>query len=219
MTLSWVWNSPQAFLSELKPNLHPQEEISRDFWASEPMTLYGAGSFVTFTFDRPYEIDRIAIYPGIQNQTFDVNALGTPKIVTIDVGSGKDIQAAVKLVESDGDYEQIIPIPVVITDKVTITFDEVYPPRYPDPTGNSIGEVSVSAIAFLQVPSATTVNPLASSSASPSPSGSASPSGSPSSSGSSSASASPSPSTTSTKSSKSSPSPSPSPSSSDQKKS
>ena len=192
---------------------------SRDFWASEPMTLYGAGSFVTFTFDRPYEIDRIAIYPGIQNQTFDVNALGTPKIVTIDVGSGKDIQAAVKLVESDGDYEQIIPIPVVITDKVTITFDEVYPPRYPDPTGNSIGEVSVSAIAFLQVPSATTVNPLASSSASPSPSGSASPSGSPSSSGSSSASASPSPSTTSTKSSKSSPSPSPSPSSSDQKKS
>lgn len=168
---------------------------SRDFWASEPMTLYGAGSSVTFTLDRQYEIDRIAIYPGIQNQTFDVNALGTPKTLTIDVGDGKEIQAAVKLIESDGDYEQIIPIPVVITDKVTITFDEVYPPRYPDPSGNNIGEVSVSAIAFLQVPSATTVNPLASSSASPSTS--PSPSGSSSASASSSASGSASPSPTS----------------------
>jgi len=169
---------------------------SRDFWASAPMTLYGAGSSVTFTLDKQYEIDRVAIYPGIQNQTFDVNALGTPKIVTIDVGNGKKIQAAVKLIESDGDYEQILPIPVVITDKVTITFDEVYPPRYPDPSGNNIGEVSVSAIAFLQVPSATTVNPLASSSASPSASpsasGSASASASSSASGSSSTSASPS---------------------------
>jgi hypothetical protein len=168
---------------------------SRDFWASEPMTLYGAGSSVTFTLDRQYEIDRIAIYPGIQNQTFDVNALGTPKTLTIDVGDGKEIQAAVKLIESDGDYEQIIPIPVVITDKVTITFDEVYPPRYPDPSGNNIGEVSVSAIAFLQVPSATTVNPLASSSASPSTS--PSPSGSSSASASSSASGSASPGPTS----------------------
>ena len=193
---------------------------SRDFWASEPMTLYGAGSFVTFNFDKQYEIDRVAIYPGIQNQTFDVNALGTPKIVTIDVGNGKEIQAAVRLVESDGDYEQIIQIPVVMTDKVTITFNEVYPPRYPDPSGNDIGEVSVSAVAFLQVPSATTVNPLASSSASPSasPSASGSSSASPSSSASGSSSASPSPSSSasssdkkkSSESPKATPSPSPS---------
>ena len=186
---------------------------SRDFWASEPMTLYGAGSSVTFTFDKQYEIDRVAIYPGIQNQTFDVNALGTPKVVSIDVGNGKVIQAPVKLVESDGDYEQIIQVPVVITDKVIITFDEVYPPRYPDPSGNNIGEVSVSAVAFLQVPSATTVNPLASSSASPSasPSASGSSSASPSSgaSGSSSASPSPSSSASSSKKKKSSESASP----------
>jgi hypothetical protein len=186
---------------------------SRDFWASESMTLYGAGSSVVFTLDTKYEIDRVAIYPGIQNQTFDVNALGTPETVSIDAGDGKITQAHVKYVEASGDYEQIIQIPVVITDKVTITFDQVYPPRYPNSSGNTIGEVSVSAVAFLQVPSATTVNPLSTASASPSASGSASPSGSPSSSGSSSASASPSPSTTSTKNSKSSPSPSPSPSS------
>ena len=175
---------------------------------------------MTFNFDKQYEIDRVAIYPGIQNQTFDVNALGTPKIVTIDVGNGKEIQAAVRLVESDGDYEQIIQIPVVMTDKVTITFNEVYPPRYPDPSGNDIGEVSVSAVAFLQVPSATTVNPLASSSASPSasPSASGSSSASPSSSASGSSSASPSPSSSasssdkkkSSESPKATPSPSPS---------
>lgn len=148
---------------------------SRDFWASAPMTLYGAGSKVTFTFDKPYEIDRIAIYPGIQNQTFDVNALGTPKTLTIDVGNGKLTQAHVAYIAASNDYEQILSIPTVLTDKVTITFDEVYPPRYPDPAGNNIGEVAVSSFAFLQVPSATTVNPLAT--ASPSASGSASPSG------------------------------------------
>jgi len=153
---------------------------SRDFWASQTMTLYGVGSTLTFTFQQPYEIDRVAIYPGIQNQTFDVNALATPRIVTIDVGNGKAIQAAVKQVQNNSDYEQILDIPVVITDKVTITIDEVYPPRYPDSSGKTVGEVAVSAIAFLEVPSATTVNPLntaaptASASASGSPSASSS---------------------------------------------
>jgi hypothetical protein len=168
------------------------EVSSRDFWASAPMTLYGAGSSVTFTLDKKYEIDRVAIYPGIQNQTFDVNALGTPADVTIDVGDGKVHQAHVSYIQSDSDYEQILQIPTVVTDTVKITFDTVYPPRYPDPKGETVGEVSVSAFAFLQVPSATTVNPLASASASPSASGSASASPSASSSASGSASASPS---------------------------
>jgi hypothetical protein len=94
---------------------------SRDFWASEAMTLYGEGSTITFTFQQQYEIDRVAVYPGIQNQTFDVNALATPKIVTIDVGNGKKVQAALQQVETNSDYEQILDIPTVLTDKVTIT--------------------------------------------------------------------------------------------------
>ena len=170
------------------------EVSSRDFWASAPMTLYGAGSSVTFTLDKKYEIDRVAIYPGIQNQTFDVNALGTPGTISIDVGNGKVVQKHVSYIQSDSDYEQILQIPTVETDTVTITFDTVYPPRYPDPSGSTIGEVSVSAIAFLQVPSATTVNPLAS--ASSSPSASSSSSASPSASSSASGSASPSSSAT-----------------------
>jgi len=151
---------------------------SRDFWASQTMTLYGEGSTLTFTFQEPYEIDRVAIYPGIQNQTFDVNALATPKVVTIDVGNGKVIQAAVKQVQNNSDYEQILNIPVVITDKVTITIDEVYPPRIPDSSGKTVGEVAVSAIAFLEVPSATTVNPLNTASPTASASASSSPSAS-----------------------------------------
>ena len=182
---------------------------SRDFWASSTMTLYGAGSQITFTFDKDYEIDRVAIYPGIQNQTFDVNALATPKTLTIDVGNGKEVPAHLNQVESNSDYEQIVNIPVVMTDKVTITIDEVYPPRYPDPSGNNIGEVAISAIAFLQVPSATTVNPLA---VTPSASSSASSSASPSASSSASASASAKPKNSASASATPKPSPTPSPS-------
>ena len=98
--------------------------------------------------------------------------------MTIDVGNGKKVQAALQQVETNSDYEQILDIPTVLTDKVTITIDEVYPPRYPDPSGNDIGEVAISAIAFLQVPSATTVNPLNTATPSPSASASGSPSAS-----------------------------------------
>jgi len=173
------WLSPTAGANAVVTNVTASSSLagtsplalkssnSRDFWASETMTLYGSGSTLKFTFDQPYEIDRVAVYPGIQNQTFDVNALATPRVVTINVGKGKVMQAAISEVETDGDYEQIINIPVVITDKVTITINQVYPPRYPDASG-SVGEVAISAIAFLRVPSATTVNPLSTSAPTPS---------------------------------------------------
>ncbi|MEY4137576.1 MAG: hypothetical protein RL205_1704, partial [Actinomycetota bacterium] len=186
---------------------------SRDYWASEPMTLYGQGSTITMTLAGSYEIDRMVIYPGIQNQTFDVNSLATPRVVTLDFGNGRLFQTDVSYVESSSDYEQVIKFPTLITDKIIITINEVWNPRYPDPQGSSNGEVAISSIQFLQVPSDTTVNPLSTASASPSSSASPSPS-SPSSSASASpsspaadSSASPSASASAKSSSKSSPSP------------
>jgi hypothetical protein len=151
---------------------------SRDFWASEPMTLYGQGSTISFTFSDSFEIDRMVIYPGIQNETFDVNSLATPRVVTLDFGDDRLFQTDIQYVQDVSLYEQVISFPTVITDSVKVTINEVWNPRYPDPEGSSVGEVAISSIQFLQVPSATTVNPLSTASPSPSPSGSASPSAS-----------------------------------------
>lgn len=151
---------------------------SRDYWASEPMTLYGQGSSLTFTFAGSFEIDRMVIYPGIQNETFDVNSLATPRVVTLDFGDGRVFQTNVAFVQSQSLYEQVISFPTVITSTVKLTINEVWNPRYPDPEGDTVGEVAISSVQFLQVPSATTVNPLSTASPSPSASSSASPSAS-----------------------------------------
>lgn len=56
---------------------------SSSFWASAPGPSWGAGSTLTFTFDRPSWIDRMVIRPGIQNGQFAVRALATPENLTL----------------------------------------------------------------------------------------------------------------------------------------
>lgn len=49
------------------------------FWTSAAENDFGAGTTLSFTFQEPTTIDRMVIYPGIQNGRFSIRALATPK--------------------------------------------------------------------------------------------------------------------------------------------
>lgn len=135
---------------------------SRTFWASNAETTFGAGTEITLNFNAPVRIDRMLIYPGIQNGQLDVRALYTPKQISIDLGSGPIQTWQLKQVQGVGDYQQLVEFPETETSSVKVTIEAVYPPRVVT-EGSTIGSVAISEIDFLQVPSldSTVLNPVA----------------------------------------------------------
>lgn len=151
---------------------------SRTFWASNAEADFGAGTKITLTFNDPVRIDRLLIYPGIQNGQLDVRALYTPRQISLDLGSGPIQTRQLKQVQDVGDYEQLVEFPETETSSVSIIIDAVYPPRFVA-EGTTLGSVAISELDFLQVPSLDTVlNPSVNNLLSP-PGGSSVPSGLP----------------------------------------
>ena len=134
---------------------------SRTFWASNAESTFGAGTEITLNFNTPVRIDRMLIYPGIQNGQLDVRALYTPKQISIDLGSGPIQTRELKQIQDVGDYEQLVEFPEIETSSVTITIEDVYPPRVAT-SGTTLGSVAISELDFLQVPSlnSTSLNPV-----------------------------------------------------------
>ena len=159
---------------------------SRTFWASNAESTFGAGTEITLNFNEPVRIDRLLIYPGIQNGQLDVRALYTPKQISLDLGSGPIQTRQLKQIQDVGDYEQLVEFPETETSTVTVTIEDVYPPRVMT-QGSTVGSVAISELDFLQVPSldSTALNPVDTSSL-PTPTGvpSVLPSGPPTASGS-----------------------------------
>ena len=131
------------------------DPAARTFWASAPNQDFGAGSTITVTFATPVEIDRLFIYPGIQNGQLDIRALATPQEITLEFSPTLKITSTLAPVVTQEAHKQLISFPRVTTSTVTITINSVYPPLYllPDQT---VGEVAISALDFLQLPSVNT---------------------------------------------------------------
>lgn len=62
---------------------NPPKSLAGDnlqtFWTSAAENDFGAGTTLTFTFQEPTTIDRMVIFPGIQNGRLSIRALATPK--------------------------------------------------------------------------------------------------------------------------------------------
>jgi hypothetical protein len=134
---------------------------SRTFWASNADSSFGAGTEITLNFNTPVRIDRLLVYPGIQNGQLDVRALYTPKQISIDLGSGPIQTRQLKQIQDVGDYAQLVEFPQTETSSVVVTIEDVYPPRVAT-EGSTLGSVAISELDFLQVPSLnnTVLNPL-----------------------------------------------------------
>lgn len=123
---------------------------TRTFWASAPSVGYGAGSTLRFEFDAPVEINRLVIYPGIQNQQFDLRAVATPQQISLAFDDGSVQEATLQPLDSASDRRQLVEFADVTTGSVTMTIVSVYPPRGESEGG--FGEVAISGLQFLQTP-------------------------------------------------------------------
>lgn len=125
---------------------------ARTFWASAPAKGYGAGSELVFTFDQPTEIDRMVIFPGIQNGQFDIRALATPKDITLEFQDGTTLDTTLAEIESAQQQRQLITFDPEKTGWVKLTINTVFPPRGQPADG--VGSVALSGSQFLESPAA-----------------------------------------------------------------
>lgn len=123
---------------------------ARTFWASAPATGYGAGSELVFTLNQPTEIDRMVIFPGIQNGQFDIRALATPKDVTLEFQDGTKVNTTLAEVESSQQQRQLVTFDPEMTGWVKFTINTVYPPRGQPADG--VGSVAMSGSQFIESP-------------------------------------------------------------------
>lgn len=131
----------------------PKDAIGGDattFWASAPSPQQGAGNELTFTFDGESTINRMVIFPGIQNRILDSRAVATPRNITLTFDDGTTVSEELAPLSSTGDLQQLVRFAKTTTRTVRLTINTVYPPRSePDdlPT-----EVALSGIQFLMPP-------------------------------------------------------------------
>ena len=126
----------------------------RTYWASAQTKDYGVGTQLLFQFANPVDVDRILIYPGIQNGNFDPRSLATPQTMEVQFSDGSADQFTVKSPETQETLEQVISFDDRVVTWALITITSVYPPVYPNPNGKAEGSVAISSLNFLQVPSA-----------------------------------------------------------------
>lgn len=123
---------------------------TQTFWASAPSAGYGVGTTLAVKFTGDFEINRLVIYPGIQNNQFDLRAVATPKQISLGFDDGSTKTATLEPLDSPGDRRQLVEFPAVTTTNVTLTIDSVYPPRGMSEDG--FGEVAISGMEFLETP-------------------------------------------------------------------
>jgi hypothetical protein len=123
---------------------------SRTFWASAALPDYGSGTTLTFTFEEPTLINRMVIYPGVQNLQFDRRALATPRDFTLTFDNGSSVAGTLNELTSSDQVRQLVKFPDVSTKTVVLTINSVYPPI--ERTDDNVGEVALSGVDFLKVP-------------------------------------------------------------------
>jgi len=136
----------------------PEDAVGGDattFWASEPSPQQGAGSELTFTFSGESTINRLVIFPGIQNRILDSRAVATPRDITLTFDDGSTVSERLEPLDSQSDLQQLVRFPKVTTRTVRLTIDSVYPPRAtPDDVET---EVAISGIQSLMPPDPPTI--------------------------------------------------------------
>ena len=128
---------------------------SRTFWASAALPNYGSGTTLTFTFDEPSIINRMVIYPGVQNLQFDRRALATPRDFTLTFDNGSSVAGTLNELSSSDEVRQLVKFPDVLTKTVVVKINSVYSPI--ERNNDNVGEVAVSGVDFLKVPQAPAV--------------------------------------------------------------
>jgi hypothetical protein len=128
---------------------------SRTFWSSAALPNYGSGSSLTFTFDQPSLINRMVIYPGVQNLQFDRRALATPRDFTLTFDNGSSVAGTLNELTSTNEVRQLVKFPDVLTKTVVLTINSVYAPI--ERNNDNVGEVALSGVDFLKVPQAPAV--------------------------------------------------------------
>jgi len=128
---------------------------SRTFWASAALPNYGSGTSLTFTFDEPSFINRMVIYPGVQNLQFDRRALATPRDFTLTFDNGSSVAGTLNELSSSDEVRQLVKFPDVLTKTVVVKINSVYSPL--ERNNDNVGEVAVSGVDFLKVPQAPAV--------------------------------------------------------------
>jgi len=128
---------------------------SRTFWASAALPNYGAGSTLTFTLDEPTLINRMVIYPGVQNLQFDRRALATPRDFTLTFDNGSSVAGTLLELSSANEVRQLVKFPDVTTKTIVLTLNSVYSPI--ERSNDNVGEVALSGVDFLKVPQAPAV--------------------------------------------------------------
>jgi len=123
---------------------------SRTFWASAALPEYGSGSSLTFTLDQSTLINRMVIYPGVQNLQFDRRALATPRDFTLTFDNGSSVAGTLNELSSVNDVRQLVKFPDVTTKTIVLTINSVYSPI--ERTNDNVGEVALSGVDFLKVP-------------------------------------------------------------------
>lgn len=126
----------------------------RTYWASAPTKDYGVGTEILYEFASPVDVDRILLYPGIQNGNFDPRSLATPQQMQVRFSDGTAEQFTLRSPETQETLEQVISFEDRVVTWALITITEVYPPVYPNPNGKAEGSVAISSLNFLQVPTA-----------------------------------------------------------------
>lgn len=126
----------------------------RTYWASAPTKDYGVGTQLLFQFATPVDVDRILVYPGIQNGNFDPRSLATPETMTIAFSDGTVEEFTLRSPETQETLEQVVAFEDRVVTWALVTITSVYPPVYPNPNGTAEGSVAISSLNFLQMPTA-----------------------------------------------------------------
>lgn len=131
----------------------PEDVVGGDattFWASQPSPQQGAGNDLVFTFTGESTINRLVIFPGVQNRIFDTRAVATPHDITLTFDDGTTVTDELDPLDSESDLQQLVRFPKVTTRTVRLTIDSVYPPRAT--SADIPTEVAISGILFLMPP-------------------------------------------------------------------
>jgi hypothetical protein len=120
------------------------------FWASAISPAMGENSVLEFTFDRPTEIDRMVILPGIQNKIFGSESVAYPRTIALTFDDGSQIEGSLQPIQSDEDLKQMIRFPARTTKSVQMKVTAVYLPL--GYKSGDYGAVAISGVEFLEPP-------------------------------------------------------------------
>jgi hypothetical protein len=120
------------------------------FWASSVSPAMGVGTVITVNFERPTEIDRLLILPGVQNQIFGRQAVASPRTLDLTFDDGTQLEQSLTALQSDEDLKQLIRFPARTAKSVTIKITAVYPPA--SYQSGDYGAVAISGFEFLEPP-------------------------------------------------------------------